>query len=1069
MYVSGKSNITGEEPKPNRYAMNFYPKSRYAYTILATLTLVLLLVSGAVQAQDDCATAVPITTINNAAAGCVTTTAGTTIGRTQSMPGCVGTADDDTWFRFVPDGGTITITITGTGITNPVFEVFSGTCGSLTSILCQNASATNNETGVLPANLVNGTTYYVRVYSFGNSGGNRGTFTICLRRTDPPTNDNCATATSITPGNCTGTQTLVGATNSGLAAGCGGSADDDVWYRFTATSVTHPIRITNIGSSVAVSGAGIGGTLVAELLSTATGTCVGPFTTRACAYINGTNLEIQANSLTIGTQYFIRVYSFNSVSLTANAGFRVCVDNPPSVLPTLFLGKSFINVTKGIGGGTVETGDILEIRASVTLRQNGGVNSALDSCAFFDNVPAGTAFVPGSLAILTNEGKVYKGFTDAAGDDAGRIVGSAITINMGYNTNDNPATATRKGRIRNTNIPTVGGNSCVMLVSYRVTVTATTNSIINLGGGTFTYSQITNPTVVLTQNYNQNNVIVYTNTGLCNNSTGVNVLDAGLPGDFNGTFGTGNTMNRVASPNMPPGYTYTQLVGSAPGDFFYGIPNNTSNNPAGYSTVNTWPKPESPATHRIFGVWDVIGDHTGATNQLLGNPAADTTGGGMGGYMLLVNAAYNLDTVFKYPISGLCPETYYEISFWVRNMCSRCGMDSLGRGASGTSVPAGYIPTDVGDSSGVYPNLSFSINDVNHYTTGNIRYTGEWVKKGFVFRTGVGQTSIVFAIANNAPGGGGNDWALDDISVSTCTPNLNLSPSGNAQVCYGNQVDINCQVVSYFDNYVYYQWQVSHDNGATWTDTLTMGTGTPVPSGGNYVYTASFPSFLADSAAHLVQYRIRVATNPTNLYGGCSFYNSANIIVLVNGCQFVLKTNLVSFDAVLKNKHAALTWKTANETDQTKYEIQKSLDGTRFVPIGTVKALGLISNTYTFNDPEELQSFAYYRIAIQEPTGRKNSKIKLLNVSDAPYEIISVVNPFREKLSFEMSIPQASMATIVITDQHGKTVRVAKQQFVKGVNQVEINDLGNLSNGTYILKVITDSGSRSRKLVKINN
>jgi hypothetical protein len=467
-------------------------------------------------------------------------------------------------------------------------------------------------------------------------------------------------------------------------------------------------------------------------------------------------------------------------------------------------------------------------------------------------------------------------------------------------------------------------------------------------------------------------------------------------------------------------------------------------------------------------VFDVIGDHTGASDPFAGNPAADTTNGGTGGYMLLVNSSYNLDTVFKYPISGLCPNTYYELSFWVRNICSRCGIDSVGRGASGVTVPVGYIPTDVGDSSGVYPNLSLSIDDINHYTTGSIRYTGQWVKKGFVFRTGPAQTNIVFSITNNAPGGGGNDWALDDISLSTCTPNLNLVPSGNSQVCYGNQVDLNCQVISFFNNYVYYQWQVSHNGGATWTDTLAMGTGTPTLSGGNYVYTALFPSFIADSSQHLTQYRIRVATTPANLYSGCSFFNSANIIVMVNNCQWTLKTNLLSFDGLLKNNHAELRWQSSNENDQTVYEVQKSINGTDFLTIGKLNA-SATTDAYQFTDPEALNSFAYYRIIVKEPAGQKISKIVLLSLNRVPFEILSVVNPFREQLSFELSAPENSPATILVSDQHGKAIKMIKQQVIKGMNRVQLNNLGHLSNGTYLLQVITNEGLKTKRVVKVGS
>lgn len=1034
---------------------------------------VLLLVSNNILAQaDNCAGATALTVFTNTCGGA---TAGTTAGATQSQPGCVGTADDDVWYSFVQNGGSPTITVTSPAmpgrINDIVFEVFSGTCGSLTSVLCRNnTNGTNTESATLN-NLVNGATYYLRIYSFNNGAG-QGNFTICITKPTPPANDNCTGgAVSLTPaatcvsgvGGSQASGTLINATNSGLAAGaCGGIAADDVWYSFVAQYNTQTVSLTGIGSSIAVNGSGIGGRAVMEIFSSSNNTCGGILTNIACGVVNGNNLTGYANSLTVGNTYFVRVYSTNSISLSANANFTICVQNPFTGPPTMFFGKSFINISKGTNGGTVETGDVLEIRASVVLRPT----SIIDSCAFLDNIPAGTTYVPGTLAILTNEGKIYKSFTDAFGDDEGYISGTAVTINMGYNTSDNQATAYRRGRMRNTNRPIVA-SSCVMLASYRVTVTALTNSIISLGGGSFTYALVTAPSTVISQTFNQNNVIVYTNNGLCTNSTGVNVLDNTITGDFDGTFGSGNFMNRVASPNMPPGYTYTTQVGGKPGDFEYTISNNTSNNSAGYSTVNTWPKPESPVVHRIFGVIDVIGDHTGASNQTAGNPAADTTNGGTGGYMLFVNSSYNLDTVFKYPISGLCPNTYYEISFWVRNVCSRCGVDSVGRGASGISVPAGYIPTDVNDSSGVYPNLSLSIDDVNHYTTGNIKYTGQWVKKGFVFKTGLSQTNIVFAITNNAPGGGGNDWVLDDIALATCTPNLNLVPNGNSQVCYGQLVNLSCNVVSYFNNYVYYQWQVSHDNGNSWTDTLSMGTGSPTLSGGNYQYDALFPPFYADSSQHLVRYRIRVATTPTNLYSGCSFFNSVNIIVMVDNCMWTLNTKLLSFDGVIRNKHGVLSWQVSNETEQTVYEIQKSINGTQFFSIGTVKAQGY-SNNYVFTDPEMLGSFAFYRVIVKEPGTQKISNVVLLSTTDIPYEIISVVNPFSGQLSLELSSPNNSPATIVFSDQQGHIIKQIKQSVIKGINRIQLNNLGSIPGGTYVLQVITNYGIKSKKVIKLN-
>jgi len=99
-------------------------------------------------------------------------------------------------------------------------------------------------------------------------------------------------------------------------------------------------------------------------------------------------------------------------------------------------GKSYVNITKGLNGGTVEPGDTLEIRAVFVVRAG-----FYDSCGFFDIIPTGTAYIPGTIRVLTNEGKIYKQFTDALNDDEGWISGSNIRINMGYNQADAPIDA----------------------------------------------------------------------------------------------------------------------------------------------------------------------------------------------------------------------------------------------------------------------------------------------------------------------------------------------------------------------------------------------------------------------------------------------------------------------------------------------------------------------------------------------------------------------------------------------------------------------------------------------------
>lgn len=170
-------------------------------------------------ANDTCANATLLSV--NATTGCTITTNGTTIGASQSTPGCSGTADDDVWYRFVATQASHTITVTPSTLVDAVFQVYSGTCSGLTSLGCINATTgTNAETTTL-TNLVNGTTYYVRVYSVA-AGENQGTFNVCV---NSPAITYCAPTTStvatlfINNFRFLGTLNDVSNTNSGSVSG----------------------------------------------------------------------------------------------------------------------------------------------------------------------------------------------------------------------------------------------------------------------------------------------------------------------------------------------------------------------------------------------------------------------------------------------------------------------------------------------------------------------------------------------------------------------------------------------------------------------------------------------------------------------------------------------------------------------------------------------------------------------------------------------------------------------------------------------------------------------------------
>ena len=975
-----------------------------------------------------------------------------------NAPNCASGATRDIWYRFVAQTTNPTITLSNIGVnfTNPGIQLLSNNCGgTFTSYYCGSTSITADF-------LTPGNTYYIRVFSTSASAPSSGAgagFNICVVDpvTPPPGNDECTGAVNLSVGiSCSNTNSdMAGATVSSTPLGgtCTGPNAYDVWFKFKAVGPNETITLGSLGTN-----------FLTPRIEIFSGNC-GALTSMFCG-----SSPFAASGLTAGNTYYVRVYSTTAPPPNGNARFNICVTS--SDLPSVRFGNSYVNITKKTAGGVVQPGDVLEIR--MTIHHSSA--TTMTNLRFLDNIPSKTSMLTGAgnfIKVITNEGLMYKQYSLTAGDDAATYLPAPpagqfnIRMNLGFGAsnpgipanNSSTESASATGTMSNSNYPR-GGGALLFATAYRVVVTGVVGDTITLNPSQFIY-RTGGSDVTLTGNSYK--ILISDPLTLCTNSIGVNNA-----AEYGGTFGSGTTLNRPGDLTVPiAGYSFMNNVSgyNGLGDGRYAIVNNISPRSSTNRNANrqptcgnlAWDDPNNCNNRMHGGHWYIDGDHTGTSNAVGNVPPAESINSG---YMLMVNADYVASEVYNQTLTNLCPDTYYEFSGWFRNICPTCGVDSLGAQFSGSATaPTGGYP-------GVYPNLSFSLNGLDYYSTGEIDTLG-WQKKGFVFRTGPTQTSAVFAIRNNSQGGGGNDWVLDDISVATCTPNLNLVPSGNSQVCYGNQVDLNCDVISYFNNYVYYQWQISRDNGATWSDTLVMSTGSPTPSGGNYVYNASFPPFLADSSQHMIQYRIRVATSLANLYSGCSFYNSANIVVMVNNCQWVLKTDLLSFKASANNKQAFLKWQTSNETAETSFEVQKSINGTQFFTIGTVQGFEN-KHSYTFTDPEALNSFAYYRIVVKERDAQKISKTEFLTVSEASYGVLSVVNPFYDVLSVNITWAQSSNATIFISDAHGKIVRSFKQLLAKGFNEIQIRDLGTLSAGTYVLQVITNEGMKSKRIIKLS-
>ena len=257
---------------------------------------------------------------------------------------------------------------------------------------------------------------------------------------------------------------------------------------------------------------------------------------------------------------------------------------------------------------------------------------------------------------------------------------------------------------------------------------------------------------------------LYAQTAQCNGALGDPVIDE--------DFGSG------ANPGPPLSGSITNMTylnTGCPNDGSYTIANNSGN--------------------CFNDAWHFLTqDHTGNPN----------------GYMMIVNASYQPSIFFtQTTLAGqLCPNTTYEFAAWITNL---------------------DLPTTCGGNP-ILPNITFTIQTADgtllkSYNTGDIPTTTDvkWTQYGTYFTTPANSTqAIIVTMSNNAPGGCGNDFALDDITFRACGPVIQAgfgSTSGpsTAALCQGGSAVYNLNATVIGDNSPVYQWQ-SNTNGSAWAD-----------------------------------------------------------------------------------------------------------------------------------------------------------------------------------------------------------------------------------------------------------
>lgn len=270
-----------------------------------------LLATTLVYAQnDDCSGATSLTVSTDFTSGAITST---NIGATTdgSLPACNSDAVENVWFSVVvPASGNLKIETreaSGSAFDDSVLTAYSGNCGSLTEIDC-NDDGDNGLFSILTlTGQTPGATLYVSVWKY-DSDTNNGEFQISAYEPVPPANDNCSGATPLT----TGTDFASGAVTSdntdaitdGTTPSCNSDASGNVWF-----SVVVPASGNITIETQEATGSSFGD----SSLSVYSGTC-GSLTEIGCDDDGGDGLFslISLTGQTPGATLYVSVWKYDS-------------------------------------------------------------------------------------------------------------------------------------------------------------------------------------------------------------------------------------------------------------------------------------------------------------------------------------------------------------------------------------------------------------------------------------------------------------------------------------------------------------------------------------------------------------------------------------------------------------------------------------------------------------------------------------------------------------------------------------------------------------------------------------
>lgn len=1054
----------------------------------------------AAPANDNCAGATSISSSSS------TPVSGTCLNATQSQAATVGNADDDVWYSFVASQTTHNISVAPASNYNAVVEIFSGSCGSLTSLKVINEEGMGAQENLTQAGLTIGATYYVRVYDFSSTTPSDPTFSIRINDIDmgvsafaSPSTNNCG-ATTVTanvynysattinfatnpisvsgsvidPSNTTTNFDAVNVTSGTLASGATLAVTLSTTYnvinagnyRYTAVvsnsndnnpannSLTTTLQTISLPSPYILSGSGsycAGGNGVSFTLS---GSQV------------GTNYElfksgISASEVINGTGSSL---AFTNLNLTADGSYRVVATSTSTNCNSYMSASAIVTVNPLWLGITSDWNNTANWCDNVIPPTN--ANIIISGSAV--NMP----ILPGNIEVnnleLTEANKSI--------DLGGRI----LTVNGAIS-----GSGSVKGSSTSSMIINGSGNMGSLRMDQ--TTVGTTNALQNLtlNIGTGTVSDV----LQLTNALNVVGTVTLTNGTLTTNNNLTLVSSASGTARIATIAATANITGNVTSQRYVPAVTRRYRMLS---------PNTASFT---YNDVKD--------DVFITGTGGVTNGFDASTPNSASIFTYEETVAGGRGWKAVTNINHTLSSgrgAIVFVRGDRTLTNWYTLPFPAQNQVT---IDFVGEVNKGNISPA-ITYTSTGDATAdgwnlvgnPYPsqidwslvtksNLNAFVYTLNPSTNGYVATSGSTViasGQAFFVQANASNPTITFTESCKTSGAGtsyfktsaapltvqmiqdsiNSDIAWLDFAVGASN---NYSPAedalkfSNSSINMGfranpNNTAIQINTVPFLANIA--DTFVIFANASSRSYTLEFSNFTEVPLSKSILLRDLFTNTITD---------LRLQSTYTFAINGnaASQGNRFELIFINNSA---LPVEFVAVNAIIKSKDAIVTWATASEKNNEKFIIERSFNNEVFDAVGTVKGINNtdVKQTYLFTDLQATEAAKaansqaiYYRIKQVDFSGKysySNVAVVALdnNNTTTDNSIALFPNPANIYTTIS-SNSQLALNQVTIVDIAGKVVK----QVDATSNKITIN-ISDLNHGIYFVK--TADGNVKKLIVE---